>query len=148
VRLTEAHRAAQDLLHQHEMRAPLGREGLDELLRRLEVRVRFMPAAFPLVAFRCDSYVVLQRGLPSEEQLWGLAHELGHVVMHLVDQFRAGDKVTGWRQEREADDFAGEILIGGAVFEMEPSDVFDRLHLPPVRIADWIRRRTGVEVFT
>lgn len=98
-------------------RVPTGPvDSMTSLLERLGVVVvvRDLPSASQdaVSSWPADRppVMLVNTGLPGDRQRFTLAHELGHLVMHLL---------PGDDQEREANRFAAELLVPGD--EIEPA---------------------------
>lgn len=74
----------------------------------LEWRERDLPGR--LTEMVTDGLIVVQKGLSHRERRWALAHATGHHLGHDGDQTSL-DLSWRWRQERQADIFAGFLLL-------------------------------------
>ncbi len=83
-------------------------------------------------------YIFLARRRTPEDTRFDLAHELGHLVLHSRRGAEPTEAPDTARQEREADEFASELLFPRkAVFECVP-------HNPPVDRLLQVKRHFGV----
>lgn len=110
--MTLAESAAIRFARKHTLRHPITEEALDAALIAEELRVIDVPTGLPLEEFRKGKTIGIRADQPASWRLWLKAHALGHYLLHRGDQFNDCDEVRLARQEREADLFAGWLLIG------------------------------------
>ena len=114
-------------------------EDLEHVLDGLQIDVveRELPGDFTEVL--SERVVVLQPGLPRAERRWLIAHAIGHTLLHAGVQTRIMKEVR-WQQERQADLFAGFLLMSLALLATarsayEAAETFD---VPLDRVVHWL----------
>lgn len=115
---------------------------VDDLLDRVMAHLNLSTAR---VALPCgaraviyDRLILLDTGLSPAERRWAIAHEIGHYVLHAGDFLTFYEPVLGSRRERQADLFAGTLLLGWPVAD-PPETLADEYGLPFPQVAAWLR---------
>lgn len=84
-----------------------------------------------------DGLVVLRPGLAGGRRRWALAHAIGHALGHAGNQARI-DRQVRWRQERQADVFAGWLLLAGSVdVAWSAWDLAQQADMPMALVVQW-----------
>ncbi len=136
--MTVAHNTALHLLNRYRPRLPFTEPELTRLCCHLGAQVRLLPRQFPLREFRAGRYIGIRRDEPRPWRLWLLAHGLGHYLLHRGDQF----SIDSWwiiKQERQADEFAGWLLLAWVPFQWEPWRVAEECDVPYECVRRWER---------
>ncbi len=110
--MTIAESLAVGFAHKHCLRHPITESALDEALAAEGFQVIETPADLPVREFRRGKVIGIRADQPSSWRVWLKAHALGHCLLHRGDQDQFSNQVLLRKQEREADLFAGWLLIG------------------------------------
>lgn len=117
----------------------------DDDLYKVYRRYRLIIRIYPLVGIKGAWFgrgIVTSSELSDTERRWTLAHELGHHVLHAGNRFYFNSSARD-KQERQADLFAGWLLLGDSWEGEEPWDIAEEAQLPEDRIRRWLGLITG-----
>lgn len=111
---------------------------LELVTERLGLRVEETALPPGLGGLLIDGTILLAADLGAADRRWVWAHELGHAVLHAGDE-RCLDAVATARWERQAELFAGALLLGWPV-RGEPWELAEDHGLPGEKVAAWLRQ--------
>ena len=114
-------------------------EDLQRILCCLQVDTAERELPRELAELLTNDVLILRPHLPHDCRRWAIAHAIGHLLAHAGSQIQLPDVLT-CRQERQADVFAGFLLIGLPCLEDSNSifEVAEAACVPPERVAQWI----------
>lgn len=119
--------------------APLDESDLDRAIRHFGGRPRSLPRHFEVPEFRHGRYIAVRLGEPRQLTLWYKAHGLAHLLLHRGDHETLPDFYRR-RQEYQAHEFAGWLLCGGEVPDMEPWEIAEHYGIPYWMVHWWLER--------
>jgi hypothetical protein len=133
---------AQQVSSDFQLTYPATEDQLDIILETKHIRLLHFSPHLPIREFRRGKII----GIRSDQSLpwrkWLKAHALGHYLMHAGDQLQ----LDGWRfrrQERQAEQFAGSLLLSDTWDKMLPWELAEYHVLPQERIERWISLEVG-----
>lgn len=102
-------------------------------------------ADFPVPEFREGRAIGIRAGQSESWRKWYKAHALGHCLLHRGDQFKDPDGVVTAKQERQADLFAGWLLLAHAWQGETPDEIAEKCGVPQECAQKWAEevRSTG-----
>jgi hypothetical protein len=122
----------------YRLRSPVSEPALDRALVRRRIDVIETPADFIFPEFRCGRVIAIRADVPAPWRLWLKAHALGHYLMHRGDQILDAHLIDVPKQERQAEEFAGWLLLGGTWRLMPPWELAEYHDLPEECIRKWL----------
>lgn len=89
--------------------------------------------------------IIINRGLSNDRKRFTIAHELGHLIMHVLGGFPISDYRNDREREKEADQFASEFLmpeseIKNSLYNLKISDLAELKRYWLTSMASLIRR--------
>ena len=120
------------------LRDVLSDDDIDRVLDGLGVDCDERDLPGQLTEMYADGLIVIQRGLARVQRRWAIAHAIGHHLGHDGDQTDL-EQSWRWRQERQADIFAGFLLISSVVVQRSRSvyDLADQAIVPVDQAVRW-----------
>ena len=134
---------ARELREQFELGEVVENVDLEAICAVFDIDLAFgedLPAELP--ELYVDGRIALRKGLSEEEERWYIVHGLGHHVLHRGNRFHADTFVLA-KKEREAELFAGHLLLGSSWPFHTPYDLAAMHTLPQTLIERWIALRDG-----
>lgn len=138
--------AALAIWRQGRFTVPVSTTALRRLLRQYGLRV----CPFPMDSLHeviLGDRLYLSAALACCERRWVKAHALGHRLLHSGNQFwlecQSRDAWHGSHQERQAETFAGYLLLGDLAWVarrgcLERWQIAEEAGVPEYRLAEWI----------
>ncbi len=136
--LNPAHEAAEQFARKHSLCRPVVETVLDRALAAENIEVVDAPADLPVPEVRRGNVIGIRLGESHSWRKWLKAHALGHYLLHRGDQFENCDKLVLARQERQADLFAGWLLIGSARTSQPAWELAEQYGVPTECVEGWL----------
>ena len=133
-----AREAALRIQKRYRLARPIQETDLDRVLHTLGFRVVEIPVSLPVLEFTWGHTIGIRADQSPRSRLWLKAHALGHCLLHVGDQ----TTLDNWwlrHQERQAEEFAGWLLIGHIKVAAEPWDLADYYDVPQERVQYWLQ---------
>jgi hypothetical protein len=130
-------RAAQQIRRYYGLRAIVSETALDGVLKNEGLKVIKLPAEFPIPEFLRGHTIGIRSDQSTSWRKWLKAHALGHYLLHRGNQLTSADDVIIAKQERQADLFAGWLLLAHAWQGETPDEIAEKCGVPVERAQWW-----------
>jgi Zn-dependent peptidase ImmA (M78 family) len=145
-RVSVAEDSAAALVRRYRLERPVTEDQVDEVIRKLRLKVMSLPDDFPVREVRQGRFIGLRPDLSAGERLWLKLHALGHYMLHRGDQVLNGDLIVTAKQEAQADKFAGDVLfwgMEGLVYSRTAETLAAWAHVPTHCARRWLELSDG-----
>jgi len=129
---------AEQILRKHRVYRPFSLLSLDCVLWCEGITVCDFPRSMPVREFRVGNVIGVRSDLDAAWRLWETAHGLGHFLLHAGDQTDGAGSLDNRRQERQADEFAGWLLVGRRGLLLPPWEAAESYGVPEEKLRTWL----------
>lgn len=138
-----AQQKALELRHRFRLCDPLCDDTIDRLYRTYRLRLTIYPFAGRIKEVLYGRTVGISPHIDRSERRWLRVHALGHQLMHLGVRLRPDRFFVLYRQERQAELFAGWLFLADTWTKMPAWELAEYHCLPQERIERWLKLQAG-----